>query len=118
MQQRVGIARALTRKPTILLMDEPFAALDAQTRENLQDDLLRIAAELKMTVLFVTHSIDEALVMSDRIVMLRSRPGRIRTIIPTPFGAQRSGDDVRAHAEFGQWRHSIRQMLKEEQRDV
>ena len=113
MQQRVGIARALTRKPKVLLMDEPFAALDAQTRESLQEDFLKVWRRLRTTVLFVTHSIDEALAMSDRIMMFSARPGRLVREIESPF-AERIDHDVRADPEFGQYRHEIRMMLKSE----
>ena len=77
MQQRVGIARALAPDPDMLLMDEPFAALDAQTRELMQSELLRILEKAPKTVLFITHSIDEAIFLSDRVVMLGTRPGRV-----------------------------------------
>jgi len=111
MQQRVGIARALARKPSVLLMDEPFAALDAQTREHLQEDFLKVWQGLGTTVLFVTHSIDEALVMADRIVVLSARPGRVRRELATPFDG-RVGEDVRAHPAFGRHRHEIRELLR------
>ena len=113
MQQRVGIARALTRKPLVLLMDEPFAALDAQTRETLQEDFLRIRKDLRTTVIFVTHSIDEALVMSDRVMIFSPRPGRLKRIIESPLGVDRVDTDVRALPEFARYRHEIRQMLRE-----
>jgi NitT/TauT family transport system ATP-binding protein len=113
MQQRVGIARALTRRPLVLLMDEPFAALDAQTRETLQEDFLRIWKDLRTTVIFVTHSIDEALVMSDRVMIFTPRPGRIDRVIESPLGADRIDQDVRAMPEFARYRHEIRQMLRE-----
>lgn len=111
MQQRVGIARALTRNPSVLLMDEPFAALDAQTREVLQEDILRIWSETKCTVLFVTHSIDEALMLSDRIVVFKSNPGRIHAIVVPPFCEVRTTSDVRMHPEFGVTRATLRQMI-------
>ncbi|MPZ35585.1 MAG: ATP-binding cassette domain-containing protein [Rhodospirillales bacterium] len=114
MQQRVGIARALTRKPLVLLMDEPFAALDAQTRESLQEDFLRIWKDLRTTVIFVTHSIDEALVMSDRVMIFTPRPGRLRRTIESPFGPDRVDRDVRALPDFARCRQEIRQMLREE----
>ena len=81
MQQRVGIARALMRKPILIFMDEPFGALDAQTREQLQEDFLAIWSRTGATVIFVTHSIDEALILSDRIFVFHTAPGRIRTIV-------------------------------------
>lgn len=114
MQQRVGIARALVRKPAVLLMDEPFAALDAQTREKLQEDFLAIWSRLKTTIVFVTHAIDEALVLSDRIVVLKSRPGRVNQIIDSPVAADRIDDDVRALPAFGRIAHEIRELLRTE----
>lgn len=89
MQQRVGIARALAINPKILLMDEPFSALDAQTREVLQTELLRVHAETHKTTLFVTHDLDEAIYLSDRIVTLAAKPGRVRKIIEIPFKGPR-----------------------------
>jgi NitT/TauT family transport system ATP-binding protein len=82
MQQRANLARALTVDPEILLMDEPFAALDAQTRELMQAELLRIWAEARKTVLFITHQIDEAIYLSDRVLVMSARPGKILADIP------------------------------------
>lgn len=82
MKQRANLARALAIDPEVLLLDEPFAALDAQTREVMQTELLRIWGEAKKTVLFITHQIDEAVYLSDRVIVLRRRPGRVREIIP------------------------------------
>ena len=112
MQQRVGIARALTRNPSLLLMDEPFGALDAQTREELQEEFVAIWARTGSTVIFVTHSIDEALVMSDRIAVFSARPGRIKSIVDSPLGTRAPGSDVRAHPGFAGCRAQLREMLR------
>ena len=84
MRQRVAVARALAIEPSILLMDEPFGALDAQTRNRMQHELLGIWEKTKKTILFVTHSVDEAVFLADRIVVLTQRPGRIREIVTVP----------------------------------
>ena len=81
MKQRVGIARAMANDPEILLMDEPFGALDAQTRRVMQDELLKILCGSKQTVLFVTHAIEEAIFLADRVLVITARPGRIKEII-------------------------------------
>ena len=86
MKMRVSIARALAAKPKLLLMDEPFAALDEPTRQDLNDDLLRLAREDRMTVIFVTHSVTEASYLSDRVLVMTPRPGRIKADIPLPPG--------------------------------
>jgi len=101
MQQRVNLARALVTDPKILLMDEPFASLDAQTRESMQEELLRIAAAAQKTVLFVTHQIDEAIYLADRVVVFSGRPGKVKDSItvdierPRPIGLKRQ---ARFHA--------------------
>jgi NitT/TauT family transport system ATP-binding protein len=112
MQQRVGIARALTRDPVLLLMDEPFGALDAQTREQLQEEFRRIWMVTKNTVVFVTHSIDEALVLSNRIVVFTTGPGRIKEIVDDPLGPLRNDPDVRSLPEFGRSRGQLRALLR------
>jgi NitT/TauT family transport system ATP-binding protein len=111
MQQRVGIARALAIKPTILLMDEPYGALDVQTRDLLQDELLNIWEKQRKTVIFVTHSIEEALYLADRIVVISPRPGRIEQVIDVPFARPRR-DDIKTSAEFLNLRREIWQTLK------
>ena len=111
MQQRVGLARALAIKPSILLMDEPFGALDVQTRELLQDELLRIWNAERKTVLFVTHSIEEALYLADRIVVITPRPARIDKFVDVPFTRPRD-EDVKATSEFVELRQQIWHTLK------
>lgn len=85
MQQRVNLARATAADPLVLLMDEPFAALDAQTRELMQSELLKIWASAHKTVLFITHQINEAVYLADRVVVMSSRPGRVKDVFPIPF---------------------------------
>jgi NitT/TauT family transport system ATP-binding protein len=91
MQQRVALCRALIHEPELLLMDEPFGALDALTRETMQTQLLEIWARTRATVLFVTHSIDEAVLLADRIVVMTSRPGRIAEIVAVGLARPRTG---------------------------
>jgi NitT/TauT family transport system ATP-binding protein len=112
MKQRVAIARSLSSDPDILLMDEPFAALDAQTREILQDELLRIWEQTAKTILFVTHGIDEAVYLGQRVAVMSARPGRILDIVDIPLGARRGDDDLRSSPEFAQLRHHIWALLR------
>ncbi len=100
MQQRIAIARALAAHPPLLLMDEPFGALDEMTREHMQAELLRICAETSTTVVFVTHSIPEAVYLSNRVVVMSPRPGRITRIIDVDLGPERCEDTREAAAFF------------------
>lgn len=113
MRQRVSIARALAVEPEVLLMDEPFAALDAQLREILQEDLLALCQADQRTVLFVTHSLEEAIVLSDRVAVMTARPGRILDFaeidLPRPRESQ-----VRETAAFGQIRRQLWDLLRHE----
>jgi NitT/TauT family transport system ATP-binding protein len=112
MQQRVGIARALAIEPEVLLMDEPFGALDVQTRDLLQDELLAIWQRERKTVLFVTHSIEEAIYLADRIVLLTPRPARVERVLDVPFGRPRT-EDVKSDPTFVELRRGIWQSLKQ-----
>jgi NitT/TauT family transport system ATP-binding protein len=113
MQQRVGIARALANKPAVLLMDEPFGALDAQTRQLMQEGLLRVWEELHTTLLFVTHDIDEAVFLADRVVLMSARPGRILADITVPISRPRREEDV-LHPEFLAIKKSCRELIRSE----
>jgi NitT/TauT family transport system ATP-binding protein len=110
MQQRVAIARALAEKPALLLMDEPFGALDEMTRERMQNELVRIAADTGAAVVFVTHSIPEAVFLSHRVVVMSPRPGRVAEIIPIALGERT--DDTREAPEFYAAITQVREALR------
>ncbi|MQA78012.1 MAG: ATP-binding cassette domain-containing protein [Streptosporangiales bacterium] len=114
MQQRVGLARALAIDPALLLMDEPFGALDAQTREQMQEELLRIWHTDRKTVLFVTHAIDEAIVLSDRVIVMQAGPGRIVDDIAIPFERPRDAPRIRLDPRFTELRARMWSLLRQE----
>lgn len=107
MKQRAGLARALAASPDVLLMDEPFAAVDAQVREVLQEDLLRLRDQLQQTTVFITHSIDEAITLGDRIVVMAARPGRIAREFSVQIDRPRTIAQVRRHPEYEGLREQI-----------
>jgi len=111
MQQRVGIARALMRKPILILMDEPFGALDAQTRGDMQELLLKIWGESASTILFVTHDVDEAIYLADRIYVLCARPGTIIEDVPVPFGRPRD-QSMKQSQQFHELQQHVLACLK------
>jgi NitT/TauT family transport system ATP-binding protein len=114
MKQRVAIARSLAYDPDVLMMDEPFAALDAQTRELLQAELLTLWEKTGKTIVFITHGIDEAVYLGQRVAIMTSRPGRIKQIIDIPASLRNEGSDRRASPEFGRIRHEIWDLLRGE----
>jgi NitT/TauT family transport system ATP-binding protein len=114
MKQRVAIARSLAYDPEVLLMDEPFAALDAQTRETLQGELLRIWRATGKTIIFITHGIDEAVVLGQRVAVMTSRPGRIKHVVEIPEALRNETEDVRSLPEFSPVRHEVWSLLREE----
>jgi len=113
MKQRVALARALVSEPDILLMDEPFAALDAQTREFMQFELMKIWHQRKAVVVFVTHSVDEAVLLSDEIVLLRPRPGQVSEVLKVDLPHPRWDYDARARPEFVELRRHLWERIKE-----
>ena len=116
MQQRVAIARALAAHPPLLLMDEPFGALDEMTREHMQTELLRICAETDTSVVFVTHSIPEAVFLSDRVVVMSPRPGRIVRIVDVDLGSRRDAE-TREDAAFFKKVTEVREALRGQELD-
>ncbi len=112
MQQRAGLARALSKDPKMLLMDEPFAAVDMQTREVLQDELLRIWNTTRTTVLFVTHSIEEAVYLGDRVVVMGAHPGRIKADITVELPRPRYEADVKSSLRFAEYCAQARDALR------
>jgi len=114
MRQRGAIARAFVTDPAMLLMDEPFAALDAQNRAILQAELVRIWEETGKTIVYITHSIEEALLMGDRTVVMTAQPGRIKEIIDVPFPHPRNLMALSASAEFGRLKLDIWRLLEDE----
>ncbi len=111
MQQRVGLARALAVDPRILLMDEPFGSLDAQTRRLMQEDLLQLQEEDPRTVVFVTHNMAEAVRLADRVMLMTARPGQVREIIDVPFERPRA-DDLEKEPAFAELKAYLWSILK------
>lgn len=114
MKQRVSVARSFANDPEILLMDEPFAALDEQNKALLQEELVRIWEEHRKTVVFITHSIDEALLLGDRAVVMSARPGTVKRIIDVPFPRPRAAYDLRTDPLYGELAATIWHLLRDE----
>jgi len=119
MKQRVGIARALAMEPKVLLMDEPFGALDALTRAHLQDSVMEIHAQLGNTVIMITHDVDEAVLLSDRIVMMTNGPAAtIGEILPIALARPRNRIELADNPQYNHYRHEVLKFLYEKQRKV
>jgi NitT/TauT family transport system ATP-binding protein len=118
MQQRVAIARALAYQPSILLMDEPFASVDAQTRGDLEDLVLRVQEQYGITILFVTHDIDESVYLSDRVVVLTHSPTEVKEEIPVELPKPRDQIATKQLSEFAQLRAHVYRLIKREQEPV
>ena len=115
MRQRVAVARTLAADPEVVLMDEPFASLDAQTRNVMQEELVRIALGERKTIMFVTHSVDEAIILGDRVVVLTHRPGRLKASMPIDIPREaRRWDVLGAEAGFVRYRQDIHRLIREE----
>jgi NitT/TauT family transport system ATP-binding protein len=114
MRQRVSIARAFANDPEILLMDEPFSALDAQNKLRLQEELLRIWEEHKKTVVFITHSVDEAVFLGDRIMVMTAQPGKVKTFVAVPLARPRNIMELQKSPEYGALIAHIWSSLREE----
>lgn len=113
MKQRVAVARTLANSPEVMLMDEPFAAVDAQTRMSLQEELARIATRARLTVLFITHSVEEAIFLGDRVAVMTPGPGRIRTIVEVPFSREdRTWSTLNADPRFARLRESLLDLVR------
>ena len=113
MKQRVAIARSLSYQPGVLLMDEPFGALDAQTRERLQEQLLQIWHATNTTIVFITHDIEEAVFLGQRVVVMSARPGRITATIDIELDIRSDDEDIRSTPRFAEYRHHIWSLLRE-----
>jgi sulfonate transport system ATP-binding protein len=116
MRKRVALAMTMVYEPEIVLMDEPFGALDVQTRNLMENDLLEIWAQRRRTVLFVTHDLEEAIALSDRIVVMTASPGRVKSVYPIGLPRPRSVTEIRFHPDFGRLYETIWKDLKDEVR--
>lgn len=118
MQQRVSLARGLALEPQILLLDEPFGSLDALTRGYLQEELLNLVRSTAVTTALVTHDIDEALLLADRVVVLSSKPAKIREVLPVPFAAPRRLDELMSDPRYPKMRAHLRGLLRQELSEI
>lgn len=114
MKQRVSVARAFANDPEILLMDEPFASLDEQNKILLQEELLKIWEESRKTVVFITHSVDEAIVLGDQVVVFTAHPGRVKAVLPVEFPRPRQVYELKADPQFGQLVYRVWDLLRDE----
>jgi NitT/TauT family transport system ATP-binding protein len=117
MQQRTAIARALACDPVLLLMDEPFGSVDAQTREDLEDLVLRVRAERAITTLVVTHDIDESVYLGDRVIVLTPGPGRVRDDLPVTLPAPRDQIETKELPEFVRLRTEVSRLVRSREQD-